>query len=372
MLWPVAIELDGELLQLEDVQADLVIHHGRIDVGDDPTSSSAQVTLSGVTKDFVKPFRVGVELVVRVADTDPPTPRFSGRVTDASLDVDVLTAIAVGRLSTLDAYTIGAVNWPAETWSARVTRCFTEAGLAAALELQPDPAFNPLLVARDTTTAGTTRLADYLAFLAPMVGAAVTDKPDGGLLVQALGARRLEDALPLDPALIAYAPPWLQVLPGANIVTVRYTGDQSQSVTVREDSSVAIYGERPATIDTTFQNVADATYRANLRLVRSAFPHWNMPAAPALAGLELEVGLPVELSQLPPSSPADPWTPIVEGWTDTITGPDWAMELALSDPLASGLVLPWISVPPSYLWNTINPATAWADALTLEDLTPAR
>jgi hypothetical protein len=46
------------------------------------------------------------------------------------------------------------------------------------------------------------------------------------------------------------------------------------------------------------------------------------------------------------------------------------MELSLSDPLASGLTLPWNAVPTTagYRWNTINPTTAWRDALQLGDL----
>ena len=48
------------------------------------------------------------------------------------------------------------------------------------------------------------------------------------------------------------------------------------------------------------------------------------------------------------------------------------MELALSDPLASGLTLPWNLVPttPGYTWATINQTVPWRDALQLGDLDP--
>ena len=298
-------------------------------------------------------------------------PRFTGTITDASLNDDELTAIAVGALGSFDQYPIGAVDWPAETWSARVTRCFTEAGLASLLVLQK-AAFDPLLVARTAATAGPTTLRDYLGFLAPMVGAAVVDRPDGKVLVQAIGARTLAASTRLDPALVAYVPPWVQDLPHGNVVTVRYTGDQSQSVTVQDDASIALYkGRRPVTIDTTFQSVDDATVRANERLSRTAFAHWNMPSAPVLAGLDLAIGAPVQIDTFPDSAPFDPWQPILEGWQDTISGPDWTMALALSDPLGSGLLLPWNAIPAAgYAWNQIKPATAWKDALTIGDLAP--
>src|SRR4249919_1119225 len=124
--------------------------------------------------------------------------------------------------------------------AARVARCFAEAGLSAALELQTDPVLDPQLAARTAATAGPTTLGDYLAFLAPMVGAAVVDRPDGRVLVQPLGARSLAAPLQLEPELVAYSPAWLQQLPLSNVVTVQYLGDQSASVTVRDESSIAL------------------------------------------------------------------------------------------------------------------------------------
>lgn len=373
-LWPDSVVVDGVAIALADVLADVTIHHGRADVSDDPTASTCQLVLHDVDRAFVKAFRVGVPLVVTARDgAAAAAPRFTGTVTDARLDVDELTAIAAGRLSTLARYPVGAVNWPAETWSARVARIFAEAGLASVLEVHPDPAFDPVLVARDTATAGPTTLGDYLTFLAPMVGAAVTDRTTGAILVQAIGARSLSTAAPLAPADVAYAPAWDQVLPPGNVVTVRYTGDQSEQVTVRDDTSVAFYGERPRTIDTAFASSSDATKRASSALARGAYSHWNIPQAPIVRGLQLAIGQPVTLSQMPPASPYVPWTPIVEGWEDTITGDEWTMLLSLSDPLASGLVLPWIAVPATaaYRWNTINQTTPWRAALTLDDLTAA-
>lgn len=292
-------------------------------------------------------------------------------MTDASLDDDELTVIGAGLVSTFRGFEIGASSWPAEPWSARVTRIFAEAGLGSLLELHPEPDFDPVLAPRDPATAGETNLADYLAFLAPMVGALVADRPDGTVLVQAIGSRTLEAAVELDPADVAYAPVWEQQLPAGNVVTVRYQADQGASVTVSDDVSIARYGERPLTIDTAFEQAADASSRASSALYRGAYAHWQMPAAPILRGLDLELGVPVVLGSLPAAAPHDPWTPLVEGWTDTISGERWTMELALSDPLVSGVTLPWDAVPVELAWTTIDQATAWIDALTLDDLEAA-
>lgn len=370
-LWPVAVTLAGVTVPLDDVLAALTIHHGREDISDEPTATTCQLALEDVTAAQVAAFEVGQTLTLTVADgAGPPAPRFTGTVTDATLDVDELTIIAVGEVGRLRLYEIGLTDWPAETWSDRVTRAFTEAGLAARLELEPDPGFNPLLAGRVFETAGATTLGDYLTFLAGMVGALVSDRPDGNIYVQAVGARTLEDATPLDPADVAYAPSWTAELPRGNIVTVRYQADQGESVTVTDSASIGLYGERPETIDTAFVNAQDATLRAEQRLARGAYSHWNIPAAPVLRGLELEIGAPVELTQMPGASPYDPWTPVLEGWTDEIDGAEWRMTLALSDPLLSGVTLPWASVPATaaYLWSTVDPATDWTEALTLDDL----
>lgn len=378
-LWPDSVELGGTSIPLAGVLADVVIHHGRTELTDEPTATTCQLTLHEVTSAFVQEFDIGQSLVLTVDELEAPgtpTPRFTGNVTDAHLEGSELTVIAVGKVATFRNYPIGAVNWPEETWSARVTRAFTEAGLASELELHPDPNFNPVLAARDAATAGETTLADYLAFLAPMVGALIADRLSGGVLVQAIGSRRLEDATELEPADVLYSPAWSEELPGANIVTVRYQADQGASVEAQDASSIARYGERTTTIDTSFKLAADASYRASQYLSRNAFSHWEMRSAPILRGLELALGAPVIISGLPASAPYDPWTPIVEGWTDTISAGDpdrpstWLMELALTDPLLSGVALPWQAVPltPVYHWNTVDPATDWTEALTLESL----
>lgn len=376
-LWPYSVELADVTVPLAGVLADVTIHHGRDDIAAEPTATTCQLTFRDVSSAFVGDFDVGQKLELYVRDgAGPIVPRFTGAITDARLDDDELTVIAAGRLATFHRYPVGDVDWPEETWSARVTRVFTEAGIASLLELHVDPLFDPVLAARTAATAGPTTLGDYLAFIAPTVGALVADRMNGGVLVQAIGSRSLADAVELDPADVAYVPAWTEELPLSNIVTVRYQADQGASVTVSDAASIALYGERAATIDTPIRDASAASYRASQALGRTAFPHWNMLAAPILRGLDLELGAPVVVSSLPATAPYDPWTPIVEGWSETIVAGDvdapgtWTMELALSDPLLSGVALPWIAVPVelAYRWDTIDPATDWTEALTLDAL----
>jgi hypothetical protein len=373
-LTPVALTIAGVSHDLADVLADVTIRHGRVDVYESASPSTLQLTIEDVPRSFTRAFRVGSPLVFTCTDGVTVAPRFTGKITDGSVDDSLLTAIAVGRLATLAAYTVGTVDYPAEAWTARVTRVFTEAGLAAYLQLvAPAAGGDPQLAARTVLDEEPVTLDQYLATLADMVGAAIADTGDGKILVQPISARTLAGAVALDPDLVAYVPVWTQVLPLANVVTVNYAGG---SVTHSDAASVAFYGPRPVTIDTAFTSPTAAAARADERLARSAYSHWNIPSAPYLVGARFGIGAPLTLSDMPAGSPYATWTPVLEGWQDTITGDgheiDWTMELSLSDPLASGLTLPWNQVPTTagYHWNTINQAVPWHDALQLGDLEP--
>jgi hypothetical protein len=344
-----------------------------------------------------------------IAAPDPDA-RFTGLVTDAALDDDELTVIGAGPLSTLSRYTIGAAPWPAERWHLRVLRAFEEAGVPELVALEFESDWDPELAARGTVDEppDPVTLLDYLTLLADDLGAAIVDTPDGHVLIQELSARAqtatltwettppaiawedgactweeatsvgaldpsypVRDALVVDPADVLYVPAWEQTLDLENETTLGY-GDQL-AVTVDEPASIALYGPSAGSLSTQLAQLEDATTRAQERVGRLAFPRWIITAAHLLRGYpELAIGQPVELSDFPPSSPFTAWRPILEGWTDTIDGDLWTTDLALSDPLLSGVVLLWMTTPPELAWTGVDPACDWKDATTLDALTPAR
>ena len=362
------ITLDGVPLDFAGVLADVTIRHGRAGYFDTASPSTCTLQLLGVDRAMTRPFKLGSLLVVNSGA--PPAPRFTGRLTDATLELDALTVTAVGALRTLSGYTVGTAAYAEEQWSARVIHAFTDAGLFPILALSTG-LFDPVLVARPAEPVA---LGTYLDELAAMLEAAVADAPNGNIIVQASGARTLSSLYHLDPAEVAYAPSWEERLPAANIVTVSY-GDPSASLSVVEEAarSPALWAPSPAPIAPTFRALPDAQPLGRTRLARTAYAHWPVTAAPLLVGRRLAIGQALELSLLPPAAPFDPWTPVLEGWTDTITSNGdeltWTMELELSDPLASGLALPWNAVPPEVKWNTVDPTLAWRDALVLSDVT---
>jgi hypothetical protein len=366
-----SITLDGVALDLHGVLADVTIRHGRVGVYDTASPSTAQLVLLGVDQAFTRAFELGELLVVNASDGYIVAPRFTGRLTDGSLVENELTAIAVGNLRVLSGYTVGTTDWPEEKWSQRVTRAFGDAGLASSLVLQMG-AFDPLLVARPAATNDPVALGSYLDELAGMVEAAVADLPDGRILVQEVGSRALASVFALDPGEVVRPPEWTIQLPGANVVTVTYGDpDASAELTVEDAASVAAYGPIAVRIDTTLKTSADASTVGTTRLARNAYGHWNIAGAELLAGRRFAIGTPLALTMLPAASPFDPWQPILEGWTDHVFSDgeelDWTMDLALSDPLLSGLTVPWNALPAAITWASVDPALSWREALTLSD-----
>lgn len=127
-----SITLNGVALDLHDVLADVTIRHGRTGYYDAASPSTCTITLLGVDRAFTRPFQLGALLVVNATDGTAVRPAFTGRLTDADLELDTLTAIAVGRLRTLSGYPVGPGSYPEERWSYRVQRLFQDAGLSSA------------------------------------------------------------------------------------------------------------------------------------------------------------------------------------------------------------------------------------------------
>lgn len=411
-MWPTRVTVAGVDVALDDTLAELVIRTGRGSVDDGATASTIQLVVQDVTRAYSRDFVVGVPIAVRAGvPGQPDAPRFTGTVTDAALDGELLTLIGAGVLATLERYPVGGVDWPAEKWSTRVIRAFDEAGVPELLELQSDPAFDPLLVAR---TADETDLYSYLGELAVDVSAAITDTPAGHVLVQQISARGaaagtggrvlswaavpafttwadvdpetswseatslhaldpdtypdFDAILDVDPDDVLFVPVWTQRLELENETTVGYGANLE--TTVVEPTSLDRFGPYPGGVSTQIDGLADATERATQRVTRRAFPRWVIDSATLLVAHHLFTGELVRLSGFPASSPAPRWDGVLEGWLDTIRGDDWTLELALSDPQYSGLALTWLQVPADVAWSEVDPSTSWLEATTLGALNP--
>ena len=369
-----AVVVDGVEQDLARVLASVSIRHGRDDVDGPLMSSTATLRLRALARSELEAWAPGGRLELFDTDADLV---YSGRLTDNGLTDDDprvdarLEVIAASSLADAGRRPVAGHAWPAEAWSARMARILAEAELAGVVQPPPDLVPLAATVPSDPET-GYFETLDALAALEAdrqAVGATAFDAADGTVVVQAFDARAgLYPPLELDPRLVLYAPAWSRTLDVVNRVVLGY-GYGAGSVTVDDAASQAVHGVRwSGAFETGLADAATATARARLWVSRLSEPRWKLPGLTLLRRHPLEVGLVLELLGLPETAPLRSWTPIVEGWTDTIEGPDWTQDVVLSDPLLSGLALPWRDLPPELAWLEVDPACSWSEADVLDNL----
>ena len=187
--------------------------------------------------------------------TAPPRPSRASPApspTPASTD-DELTVIAAGASPSSAITSSARSTGRPRRWSARVTRIFDRSrATPIGSSSSPIPSSTPQLAARvrrdrrpdDARRLSRLPCADGRRRSSPTARTATSS-------CRRSAPATLADAVTARPADVAYAPAWLEELPRGNIVTVRYTGDQSETCHRHRRASVALYGERPETIDTT-------------------------------------------------------------------------------------------------------------------------
>lgn len=157
-----------------------------------------------------------------------------------------------------------------------------------------------------------------------------------------------------------------------NNVVLTYKNGQQTSASSAD--SIALYGEQAYNIDTSLENLADANAQADFYLSLRAFPEAQFRSitfplhSPELSNtarnalLNVFMGMPVNLTNLPSNINAGTFQGFVEGWTFTSTYNGLYLNLVLS-PIAYSLqAFRWNDVPAVETWNTIIPTLEWLDA----------
>ncbi len=157
-----------------------------------------------------------------------------------------------------------------------------------------------------------------------------------------------------------------------NNVTITYkNGDQH---TASDAESIAIYGQQAYNIDTTLENGADATAQANFYLDLRAFPQAQFKSITfPLSSPEIDdadrddllnvfMGMPVNITELPTNIANGAFQGFVEGWTFSAGYNSLYLTLTVSPTAYSLQAMRWNGVPVTETWNTINAGLEWIDA----------
>ena len=159
-----------------------------------------------------------------------------------------------------------------------------------------------------------------------------------------------------------------------NDITINYGTNSSQQVSDTDQASIGIYGDLAQIITTTIKHHADAEDQAAFYLALRAYPQPIFDSITyALTNPELDnadrdalinvfMGQPVALNDLPPNMSAGVFQGFVEGWTFRASYNQLDITLLMS-PLAYSLqAMQWEDVPIVEAWNTVSPTLDWANA----------
>jgi hypothetical protein len=159
-----------------------------------------------------------------------------------------------------------------------------------------------------------------------------------------------------------------------NKVTIKYGSHGGSSRSDSDPESIAIYGELGQVIDTVLHDATDALNQAEFYLALRAYPQAIFDsityqlASPELSDsdrdalIKVFMGLPLNITDLPPNVADGSFQGFVEGWSFRAGYNTLEITLTIS-PLAFSLqAFRWNSVPAVETWNTINPTLDWLNA----------
>lgn len=155
---------------------------------------------------------------------------------------------------------------------------------------------------------------------------------------------------------------------------VRLTYKNNQSVTATSDESIGLYGQQAYNITTSLENLTDAQEQADFYLTLRAFPEAQFKAitfpihSPEIDNadrdnlLNVFMGMPINLTNLPSNINDGVFQGFVEGWTFSASYNGLFLNLVLS-PIAYSLqAFRWNDTPSTETWNTIIPTLDWLNA----------
>lgn len=158
-----------------------------------------------------------------------------------------------------------------------------------------------------------------------------------------------------------------------NSVKITYKNNQTTSAT--NATSIATYGELGQNISTTLENLADANTQAAFYLALRSYPQYMFRSITfPIASNELDngdrdallnvfIGQPLDIQNLPSNMISGSFQGFVEGWTFSASKGALSLTLNLSPTAYSLQAFKWMDVPITEQWQTISPTLDWLNAI---------
>lgn len=159
-----------------------------------------------------------------------------------------------------------------------------------------------------------------------------------------------------------------------NDVTIQYGASAASHVEARDEQSIGLYGSLAQVFTTYLKNTGDATFQADFYLELRAYPRAVFDSITYdLTNAQIDdsdrdslinvfMGMPVNISNLPLNMNSGDFLGFVEGWTLQAAYNELSIQLFVSPISFSLQAMRWNSVPITELWSTINPTLTWENA----------
>jgi len=157
-----------------------------------------------------------------------------------------------------------------------------------------------------------------------------------------------------------------------NAVTIRYKNNQQ--VSAEDLASIALYGYQAQSISTTLENGADASDQADFYLGIRANPQAQFRSITFPLGnpeiddsdrdalLNVFMGLPIDITDLPANIGNGRFQGFVEGWTFSASYNGLAITLTVSPTAYSLQATRWNGVSVAETWNSLSNTLDWNEA----------
>jgi len=159
-----------------------------------------------------------------------------------------------------------------------------------------------------------------------------------------------------------------------NNITIKYGALSANEVSATDPESIAIYGDLAQIFSTTIFSASDASDQADFYLSIRAYPEpmfnsitYELTNSELSDGdrdslINIFMGMPVSIADLPLNMSAGSFQGFVEGWTIKAAYNQVTFSPVMS-PLAYSLqAMQWNDVPIVEIWNSILPTLTWENA----------
>jgi hypothetical protein len=162
-----------------------------------------------------------------------------------------------------------------------------------------------------------------------------------------------------------------------NDITIKYGQNSNSETSANDPESISVFGQLSQIFTTTLKHLADANDQADFYLALRSYPQFNFNdftfelTNPELddvdrdALINIFMGMPTRITDLPLNMSAGTFLGFVEGWTWRAAYNSVSVTAIIS-PLSFSLqAMQWQDVPIAEQWNTLSGSLIWADALVV-------